>query len=74
MHNDGQTVHWFAIWRGGVVEEYQVGGGTLVAETGYKRPGEFATLDVDLDPGEYVLICPVRGHLAKGAYATVQLQ
>ncbi len=73
-HNDGQTVHRFAIWRGGVVEGDQVVGGTLLAETGYIRPGEFTSLDVDLEAGEYVLVCSVRGHTARGMYSTVHLQ
>ncbi len=74
LHNDGQTVHRFAIWRGGVVQGDQVVGGTLIAETGYIHPGEFTTLDIDLEPGEYLLLCSVRGHLERGMYATVQLQ
>ena len=74
LHNDGQTVHRFAIWHGGEVQGDQVVGGTLIAETGYIRAGEFTTLDVDLEPGEYVLLCFVRGHAARGMHATVQLQ
>ena len=74
LHNDGQTVHRLAIWRGGVVEGDQVVGGALVAETGFIRPGEMSTLDVDLEPGKYVLICSVRGHGARGMHATVELR
>ena len=74
VHNDGQTVHRFAIWRGGVVEGDQVVGGVLIAETGYIQPGEFTNLAVDLEPGEYVLLCSVRGHLARGMYATAEVQ
>ena len=74
VHNDGQTVHRFAIWLGGVVEGDQVVGGALIAETGYIQPGEFTTLAIDLEPGEYVLLCSVRGHLARGMYATVTVQ
>ncbi len=74
VHNDGQTVHRLAIWRGGVLQGDQVVGGTLIAETSYIRPGELTLLEVDLEPGEYVLICSVRGHLARGMYDTVQLQ
>ncbi len=74
LHNDGQTVHRLAIWRGGEVQADQVVGGALIAETGYIQPGEFTTLDVDMEPGEYVLICSVPGHTARGMYATVQLQ
>ncbi len=74
VHNHGQTVHRFAIWRGGMVKGDQVVSGTLLAETGYIQPGEFTTLDVDLEPGGYVLLCSVRGHAARGMYATAQLQ
>ena len=74
LHNDGQTVHRLAIWRGGVVEGDQVVGGALVAETGFIRPGEMSILDVDLEPGKYVLICSVRGHGARGMHATVELR
>ena len=74
VHNDGQTVHRFAIWSGGVVEGDQVVGGALIAETGYIQPGELTTVDVDLEPGEYVLICSVRGHTARGMHATVKVQ
>ncbi len=72
VHNDGQTVHRLAIWRGGVVEGDQVVGGTLVAETEYIRPGKMTTMDLELESGEYVLVCTVRGHLARGMYATVK--
>ena len=74
VHNIGQTAHRLVFWRGGEVQGDQVVGGTLVAETSYIRPGELATLHIDLEPGAYVLICSVRGHAARGMYATVQLQ
>ena len=74
IHNDGQTVHRFALWRGGVVEGDQVVGGNLVAETDYIRPGELTTLDVDLETGGYVLVCSLRGHMARGMHAMVQVQ
>ena len=74
VHNDGQTVHRFAIWLGGVVQGDQVVGGALIAETGYIQPGEFTTLEVDLEPGEYVLLCSVRGHATRGMHATVKVQ
>jgi len=74
VHNDGQTVHRLAIWRGGVVEGDQVVGGTLIAETKYIQPGKMTNIDVDLESGAYVLVCSVRGHLARGMYATVNSQ
>jgi len=69
VHNDGQTVHRFVIWRGGEVQGDQVVGGILVAETSYIQPGGVALLEVDLEPGEYVLVCGLRGHTARGMYA-----
>ena len=74
IHNDGQTVHRLAIWHGGVVQGDQVVGGALITETDYIRPGEFTILDVDLEPGEYVLVCSIRGHTARGMHAPVQVQ
>lgn len=74
VHNDGQTVHRLAIWRGGVVKGDQVVGGALIVETGYIRPGEFSSLNIDLEPGEYVLVCSVRGHLERGMYGTINLE
>lgn len=38
LHNDGQTVHRLAIWRGGMVQGDQVVGGALIAESGYIQP------------------------------------
>ena len=74
VHNDGQTVHRFAIWHGGVVEGNQVVDGAFIAETGYIRPGELTTLHIDPEPGAYVLICSLRGHRARGMHTTVQVQ
>lgn len=74
VHNDGEKVHRLAIWRGGGVEEDHVVGVTLIAETGDIQPGGVETLDVDLEPGEYALICSVPGHLARGMHAKVQVQ
>ena len=74
VHNDGKTVHRLAIWRGGAVQGDQVVGGSLIAETDYIRPGEFTTLEVDLEHGTYVLICSVRGHVGRGMSATFELQ
>ena len=74
LHNDGHTVHSFVIWRGGEVQGDQVVGGTLVAQTPYIQPGGVALLEVDLEPGEYMLVCGVRGHVAKGMYAEVVLR
>ena len=73
LHNDGHTVHSFVIWRGGEVQGDQVVGGTLVARTTYIQPGDVAVLEVDLEPGEYILVCDVQGHVARGMHAKVVL-
>ena len=74
IHNDGHTVHSFGIWRGGDVQGDQVVGGILVAQTTYIQPGGVTTLEVDLEPGEYVLVCGVRGHVQRGMHAKVVLE
>ena len=74
VHNDGKTVHSFGIWRGGEVQGDQVVGGILVAQTTYIQPGGVASLELDLEPGEYMLVCGVRGHVARGMHAEVVLQ
>lgn len=74
VHNDGHTVHSLAIWRGGEVKGDLVVGGTLVAQTTYIQPGGVAPLEVDLEPGEYLLVCGVRGHAARGMHAKVVLR
>ena len=74
VHNAGHTVHGFGIWRGGEVQGDQVVGGFLVAQTTYIQPGGVQALKVDLEPGEYVLVCNVRGHVARGMHAEVILR
>ena len=74
VHNGGHTVHSFVIWRGGEVQGDQVIGGTLVAQTPYIQPGGVALLEVDLEPGEYILVCDVQGHVARGMHAEVVLE
>ena len=74
VHNDGHTAHSFVIWRGGEVQGDQVVGGTLVAQTTYIQPGSVALLEVDLEPGEYMLVCGVPGHVARGMHTKVVLE
>ena len=71
--NDGRASHVLAVWRGGRVVGDEVRGGTLVAETPFVRPGGTETLDVDLEPGEYVLTCPVPGHIEHGMHAQIEV-
>ena len=59
--NNGRMPHDF------VVEQ----GGSDVAATEVLQPGESATLEVDLAPGEYVFYCSVGAHRAAGMEVTV---
>jgi uncharacterized cupredoxin-like copper-binding protein len=54
--NDGRMPHDF------VVEQ----GGSDVATTEVLQPGESATLEVELAPGDYVFYCSVGAHRAAG--------
>ncbi len=54
--NDGRMPHDF------VVEQ----GGSDVAATEVLQPGESATLEVELAPGDYVFYCSVGAHRAAG--------
>ena len=54
--NDGRMPHDF------VVEQ----GGSDVAGTAVLQPGESATLEVELAPGDYVFYCSVGAHRAAG--------
>ncbi|SHN80556.1 Uncharacterized copper-binding protein, cupredoxin-like subfamily [Geodermatophilus obscurus] len=59
--NDGRMPHDF------VVEQ----GGSDVAGTEVLQPGESATLEVELAPGDYVFYCSVGAHRAAGMEVTV---
>ncbi|MGY1764358.1 cupredoxin domain-containing protein [Geodermatophilus sp. SYSU D00779] len=59
--NDGRMPHDF------VVEQ----GGSDVAATEVLQPGQSATLEVDLTPGEYVFYCSVGAHRAAGMEVAV---
>jgi uncharacterized cupredoxin-like copper-binding protein len=54
--NNGRMPHDF------VVEQ----GGSDVAATEVLQPGESATLEVELAPGDYVFYCSVGAHRAAG--------
>ena len=49
-------------------------GGTLVAETGHPKPGEVASLTVDLEPGDYIVVCPIPGHLTRSMHIDVPIK
>lgn len=74
VHNDGIAGDLLAVWRGGRVVRDEVRGGILIAETPFVRPGDTATLDVNLAPGQYVLTCLVPGHIDHGMYSDIAVQ
>lgn len=74
VHNDGAAVHQFAVWRGGEVIGDEVQGGELVAETDFISPGGMVSLDVPLEPGQYVLTCPVIGHTERGMHTDTAVE
>jgi plastocyanin len=59
--NDGSATHDF------VVEQ----DGAEVAATDTIAPGSSTTLEVDLEPGEYVFYCSIANHRAMGMEVTV---
>jgi uncharacterized cupredoxin-like copper-binding protein len=61
--NDGAMVHALDVERDG--ED--------VAESDSIDPGGSTTLEVTLEPGTYVLYCPIGGHRAAGMEITVQV-
>jgi uncharacterized cupredoxin-like copper-binding protein len=47
---------------------------TVVDEVEDLQPGTTETLQVDLDPGHYVVICNIPGHYAGGMHADLTVQ
>lgn len=84
ISNEGANVHEFVVFRtdlpedqlptteeqGATVVDEQAGGLELVDEVEDIAPGASATLSVELEAGNYVLVCNVPGHYAKGMHAT----
>ncbi len=64
VKNDGKSVHTFAIKGNGVNQKISPN----------PKPGESATLTVDLKPGTYQVTCPVDFHTAKGMKATLTVK
>lgn len=60
LANDGQTAHALEIEGNGVEQETE----TI-------EPGASASVTVDLQPGEYVLYCPVDNHRSLGMEGTL---
>jgi uncharacterized cupredoxin-like copper-binding protein len=64
VKNAGKRVHTFAI----------KGNGTDQKISPNPKPGETATLTVDLKPGTYEVTCPVDFHTAKGMKTTLTVK
>lgn len=82
ISNEGANVHEFVIFRtdlaahdlpvkpGESVVDEEGEGLALVDEVEDIAPGSSATLTVDLEPGNYVLLCNIPGHFEQGMHAT----
>lgn len=64
VKNAGQRVHTFAIKGNGIDQKISPN----------PKPGETATLTVDLTPGTYAVSCPVDFHTAKGMKTTLTVK
>lgn len=64
--NEGGATHQFAIYRGGSLSGDSIDGGTLIARTGNIQARRSFALQASLEPGDYWLVCPIRGHTASG--------
>jgi plastocyanin len=58
LTNDGATLHNLTIEEAGIDEDVQ--------------PGQSTTVDIDLDPGEYEMVCEY--HVAQGMTGTLTVQ
>ncbi len=68
VRNDGTDIHQLAVWRGGVVENGEVSGGTRIGLSEGLRAGESDSLSLTLGPGTYLLTCPIPGHTGLGMH------
>jgi uncharacterized cupredoxin-like copper-binding protein len=72
ISNEGTLLHEFEVFVGTAADLEIVknvadtSGMDLVEEVEDIAPGTSITLDVDLDPGNYVIICNLPGHVAMG--------
>jgi uncharacterized cupredoxin-like copper-binding protein len=64
VKNAGKRVHTFAIKGNGIDQKISPN----------PKPGETATLMVDLKPGTYAISCPVDFHTAKGMKMTLTVK
>ncbi len=74
---DGGKTRLTVTNRGGATHaltiEGSAGGKTIRVNSPLLKPGQTATLEVDLPPGEYVAYCPVGGHRALGMEGTIRI-
>lgn len=72
VRNDGTSVHEIEVFAGSETDLpvsnsiADTTGLTLVDEVEDILPGSTLTLDLDLEPGEYVVICNLPGHYEMG--------
>lgn len=72
VRNDGTSVHEIEVFAGSKTElpvsnsVADTTGLTLVDEVEDILPGSTLTLDLDLEPGDYVIICNLPGHYEMG--------
>lgn len=64
IKNAGKRVHTFAIKGNGIDQKVSPN----------PKPGQTATLSVDLKPGTYAITCPVDFHVAKGMKTTLTVK
>ncbi len=82
--NEGSNVHELVVFKtdlaaddlptteegGATVVDEEAEGLELVDEVEDIAPGSSATLTVNLEPGNYILLCNVPGHFEQGMHAT----
>ncbi len=64
VQNHGTTVHSLVIAGHGVLKELDQ----------RLKPGQRATLEAELGPGEYTLYCPVDNHKMQGMKTTLRVE
>jgi plastocyanin len=68
--NTGQIPHNFTIAEGEDPEQ----AGAELAATEDIQPGESGELTVDVEPGQYSIICTIPGHAEQGMVGTIEVE
>jgi plastocyanin len=68
--NTGQLPHNFTIAEGKDPEQ----AGAELAATADIQPGESGELTVDVEPGDYSVICTIPGHAEQGMVGTIKVE